>query len=483
MADPMGSSLGVRRLLEDMFVHKIGYTAELCYSALEALTVHPDYVARQDIIDIMNRYWFEFTVPARQNIALGMLRDGQYEMAFEKITELMESKDRVDLWVYDIFIVEFGRMGFLDEMLQILKKRKHAQGTHTAFRSIMLTALDVFSQAFHLKGTVFAWADVIQTSVHNPSTGILENVLATGAKHGDTSLATKALDMLSKRTNGRLLHQHHEAVLEAFVNAGNMTSAFSTLKMVQNSGWIVIKGHTRLIYRHLLKSPDLIDTAVSTIANMHKEGPLPLQLVMVTVEALAQVQNAEAAMPLYRDIYFLTGHHPGYVLIKHLLERSAGVETKYALAKDFDALVVKGTEKPGEALSAYEIMIPACAEKGDFDLAFSLAERVISLLGKMESRKKLNNGSSPYKPWRTHEWVEPLVDHALKAKDSRVWRFVDELDLGNDAPAKMIRQLLQRHPIERPAKQAVTTVSQVMAKHARIRFNEPPRQRARGRRS
>ncbi|KAM0563738.1 hypothetical protein ACHAPJ_001470 [Fusarium lateritium] len=455
MADPTGSSLGVRRLLEDMLEHKIGYTAELCYSALEALTVHPDYVVRQDIIDIMNRYWFEFTVPAKQSIALGMLRDGQYELALDKLTELIESKDLVDLWVYDVFIVEFGRMGFLDEMLQILKKRKHAKGTDDAFRSIMLMALDVFSQAFHLKGTVFAWADVIQNSVHNPSTGILENVLATGAKHGDTSLTTKALDMLSQRTNGRLLHQHHEAVVEAFVNAGDMASAFGTLKMVQNSGFAVIKGNTRLIYRHLLKNPDLVDTAVSTITNMHKEGPLPLQLVMVTVEAIAQAQNAEAAMPLYRDIYFLTGHHPSFVLINHLLERSAGVETKYALAKDFHALVSVDDNKPDQVLSACGIMIPACAEKGDFDLAFKLAGSVMLLTKRMESRNKLNNDGSPrYKPWQTQEWVEPLIDHALKAKDSRVWRFVDELGQGDDASAKTIWQLLERHPIERPAKES-----------------------------
>ncbi|KAF4998356.1 hypothetical protein FGRMN_3236 [Fusarium graminum] len=476
MAAPGGSSEGVRRILADMRNQNIPLNAEECYLALEALTVHPEYVLRQEVMETMDRHWFEYTMSAKQNIAVAMLREGQYELAMDKLTQLMDGPERIDIWVYDMYILEFGRMGFLAEMLYLLKQRKHAKGTDPSFRNIQLMALDMFSQGFHHAGTLFVWADVIKTSIHNPSNGILENVLATAAKHGDADLATEVLNMLSHR--GKLDQYHHDAIIEAFATAGDVAGAFVALSTLQNAGWFVDQGTTRPILQALLTDTALIHKSVYTIHTMHKEGPVSLDAVMVTIEALARTQTSEAAMSLFRDTYRFTGKNPRYRDIWNILQYCAETETKYELAKAYYAEIAKMGLVPGvlvqdepgldgvglddidskswrgqaDAAAAFDITIPACAEKGDFELAFKFVD-----FAKAATSKHTKVSSDTQEPgsklWRFSEWVEPLIKKALDAEHPRVWELVDELDMGNDAPALMIRQELQRRRINRRAEQ------------------------------
>ncbi|KAF4982741.1 hypothetical protein FZEAL_1694 [Fusarium zealandicum] len=443
MTDPKGSAKGVRKLLADMASENVPATAALCCSALEALTVHPDYVLRQEVVDMMHNYWHEVTVPAKQNIAVGMLREGQYELALAKLTELFESKQRVELWVYDVFIVEFGRAGFLDETLQLLKRRKHAKGTDDAFRSLLYNALDIFSQAFHGEGTAFAWDYAVKNSLHNPSHAVLENVMATAAGHGDDVLATEAFEIISSR--GRVSQHHREALVDALANKGDVVGAFQALAAMEQSGARFGRGSTRSIYLAMKKNPTLIDEAASALSEMHKEGLVPLQAVTVTVEATAQLSETEAAMPLYHDTFFLTGKRPDYFMLRELIINSTEIETTHALAKDYNVMVPKD-QRPRDALRVYDIMIPACAQLGDFDLAFELANTAMGA-----KPNTLEEGQDSHKLWRAAAWVEPLVDHTLQAEDARVWPIVDELDRGDDGPAQMVRVLLQRRRIQRRA--------------------------------
>ncbi|KAF5025804.1 hypothetical protein F66182_2137 [Fusarium sp. NRRL 66182] len=464
MADPRGSALGVRKLLEDMYTQNVSPTASICYSALEALAVHPDYVLRQKVINTMHEYWFEFTPSAKQNIAVGLLRDGQYELALDKLDELTLDKHtglsgseaRVELWVYDIFILEFGRMGFYDEMLELLNRRKRCKGTDSAFRSIQLIALDVFSRAFHLEGTNTLWADVVKTGIHRPSTSIIENVMATGARHGDTSLATGALDILSQ--GGKLAHEHHEAVIDAFAHAGDVENAFHTMVVVDSSGWNVTRGGSRAIYRALVNNPESIDKAVSVLSKIHQNGPVPSEAVMVTIEAMIHVRGPEAAMPLYRDIYFLTGKQGRYSILRQLIEQSTNVDTIYQLAKDYNALVVTKRRSVSENAPVYEAMIPACVKMQDSDLAWELVNSAMTIAVKgRRSSAGSYEAKLEDKTWHTHKWVEGYLNFALEAKDARVWQIIGELEKGDSSTVEMVRRVLIRHSKEQTVKQTDTT--------------------------
>lgn len=129
MAHPRGSVDGARRLLDDMVEQGMKPTAELCNGALRALMNHPDYILRQEILGIMQEYWFTIDTPVKQTVIVGMLRDEQYELAYARLTELIEQGARIDPWVYDIFILVFGKLRFLDEMLQLLYRRKNIGGS------------------------------------------------------------------------------------------------------------------------------------------------------------------------------------------------------------------------------------------------------------------------------------------------------------------------------------------------------------------
>ncbi|CAG7564167.1 unnamed protein product [Fusarium equiseti] len=482
MAHPEGSSQGVRKLLADAREQNVPLTAEMCYLALEALTVHPEHLLREQVMKMMDDYWFEFTQSAKQNIALAMLREGQHELAMDKLTELLEGPKQVDLWVYDIFILELGRMGFTDEMFRLLKKRKHAKGTDAPFRNIELMALDIFSQTFHHEGTKFLWDEVVRTEIHNPSNGTLENILATAARHGDTQLASQALAILSSR--GKLSQHHHDAIIETYANAEDVEGAFTTLKLLQTAGWLEDEATTRPIYRALLKNKDLIDTAASTIETMHTESLVPLDVVMVTAEAMAKTRTSEAAMPLFRNAYTLSGRSPRFSNIGRLVQHSVKTETKYELAKmcyvelsktkipaqlAIETQAIATSDSTSEKTSiqaappttwlerqnvmvALDVIIPVCAEAGDLELAFKLigyAKAAVPQSNKLGGVEGRPDSTS----WRFSEWVEPFVKMALDAEDPRVWDIVDELDQGADGPALMIRKELQKRRIQKRAGQ------------------------------
>ncbi|KAM5348436.1 hypothetical protein ACJ41O_008260 [Fusarium nematophilum] len=445
MTDPKGSAKGVSKILDDMVSEGVSPTAAVCYSALEALTVHPDYVLRLKVIEMMQKYWFEFTVSAKQNIVVGMLRDGQFELAFTKLMELSESKERVELWVYDVFIVEFGRVGFLDEVLELLQKRKHAKGTDDAFRSLLLHALDLFSQAYHHEGTTFAWDCAIGNYLHNPPRLILENVLGTAARHGDEALARDAFGMLSSKSKPR--REHYEALADTLVAAGDMTGALGTLCDMKRAGLRVRRGSTRVIHQTLKENTNLLDEAAAALLEKHKEGVVPLEAVAVMVETMAIVHGSEAAMPLYHDIFFLTGERPNRALLRSLILHSTDTETQWTLAKDYSVLVPEDERQRNEDKRVYNVLIPACAEARDFDLAFELAKRAMVL--KPDSQQKEDDP----RLWREAPWVEPLIDLALQAEDARVWPVVDELDRGHDDPAKMVRLVLERRRMQKKAEE------------------------------
>ncbi|UPL01897.1 hypothetical protein LCI18_012831 [Fusarium solani-melongenae] len=433
LVDPKGSARGVDRLLDDMARQNIPPTPTLCYSALQALAIHPDYVVRQRVIEMMQSYWFEFTRNARQNIIVGMLREGQHELALSKFEEFFEQEGRVELWVYDAFIIEFGRVGLFDGLLEMLKKRRAAKGTDDAFRSLLYHTLDVFSQAYHHEGTVWAWTRTVRTPMHNPSVVTLDNVLGTAARHGDMILAQEVINIL-RNLDIKISKEHYEALIEASIKAGNLGGAFQHLSAMEQAGLHPDRGSTRTIYKALRENPERIETAVGALEE--NRGNLSAQAISVTMEAMAQERGTEAAMPLYRDFAFLSGKNPDHFLFRDLLMNTEQAKTRYTLAKDYSSMF-RNEAVSRDTIKAYDVMILACLEFDDLNVAFRLASRVITT-------NRSRNGEEDPKLWRWAEWARPLVKAGLEVEDNRVWPIVDALDQGDDGPAKMVRLLLSQ---------------------------------------
>lgn len=431
MADPQGSAKAIRKLIDDMAGQGVEPTSSICRSALQLLAVHPDYILRQEVIDLMRKYWFEIDTEMEETMILAMLREEQYEMAFSKFIALRDANVRTNLWLYDIFIVVFGSEGFLDELFQILQHRKHAKGSDTVFRGLLAYCLDVFSQRSHRDGTVFLWDSAVRSSLLNPSTAVLENVLATAARHGETQIATEALDMLSGRS--RVLKHQYETLVDTFARSGDVAGALNILSIMDRNGLLLDRGSSRAIFQAMKDKPSLIDTARLALMEMHKEGSVPFEAVRVTIEATARAHGSEAAMPLYNDIFFLTTRQPDYSLLGDMILHSWDVDTTFKLAKDYMIMVEK--DIPDEDPRVYDRVIQACAESKELDFAFQYAKR------SMESEEARQPGE---RSWRQRPWVQPLIEHGLANEDVRVWSIVDEAAKGRDDIANKIKSILER---------------------------------------
>ncbi|KAL6791336.1 hypothetical protein GGI42DRAFT_346698 [Trichoderma sp. SZMC 28013] len=439
MAHPRGSVDGVRRILDDM-VEQQGMkpTAELCNAALRALMNHPDYVLRMEIGNIMQEYWFPIDTPVKQTVAIGLLRDDQHELAYAKLTEMIEQGAKVDPWVYDIFILVFGKLGFLDEMLQLLYRRKNLAGsTDPMVINLTYYALDVCSQAYHHAGTLFGWLSVVQNHLVQPSDGIVENVLGTAARNADAQLATEALDMVSQRT--RAQPYHYEAVVEAFAGSGDLAAAIRTLSIMSENGIRIGRGYTRTLHKAVRSRPELLDNAEAVVREAARARPVPRAAAAAVVESIAEAHGSAKALSLYRDLPTLCDVEPPNArMLQNLIIHSADEATAKYFAKEY-ADQVSQDDDPTQSTTTFSTLITKCAEVGEMDLAFRFVKQAVA--GGITKSRSLR-------------WISVLVEQAITREDGRVWPVVDSLlNTGDEDTAKSVRRILQQKRISKLASQ------------------------------
>ncbi|KAK1253130.1 hypothetical protein MKX08_004317 [Trichoderma sp. CBMAI-0020] len=438
MAHPRGSVDGARRLLDDMVEQGMKPTAELCNGALRALMNHPDYILRQEILGIMQEYWFTIDTPVKQTVIVGMLRDEQYELAYARLAELIEQGARVDPWVYDIFILVFGKLRFLDEMLQLLYRRKNIGGsTDPTVITLTYYALDMCSQSYHHAGTLFGWLSVVQNHLVQPSDGIIENVLGTAARNADAQLATEALDLISQRT--RAQSHHYEAVVEAFTGSGDLAAAIRTLCIMRDGGIRISRANTRTIYKALMSRPELLEGAEEAVREAARVRPVHRAIVAVVIDSIAQIHGSEKALRLYRDLPTLCGAESlNTTMAQDLIIHSVEEATTTLLTKEYKDHVAENQD-PIRNISTYNLLIAKCAEAGEMDLAFRFTKQAMAA-GITRSRSS--------------RWISVLVEQAITREDSRVWPVVDSLlSSGDEDTTKMVRRILQQKRISKLASQ------------------------------
>lgn len=119
----LGSATTVAELLDDMRELGIAPDSGVYHSVLQALAVHPDYLLRNMILKEMRECWFSLTSDGWHNVMVGLLRDGQFEMAFDKLEQMQSEGVRVKGWLYDIFTYVLCEAEELDEALRLLRHR------------------------------------------------------------------------------------------------------------------------------------------------------------------------------------------------------------------------------------------------------------------------------------------------------------------------------------------------------------------------
>jgi hypothetical protein len=456
MVDPQGSAAGVAALLKDMERADLLPSPEVCERALAALAVHPDYVLRQQVLKIMQDCWFEPNQKTEQYVLLGLLRDGQHELAYEKLTQMQRDHASIDVWVYDIFVLVFGRLGYLDEMLQVLIDRKRANELDMSFYNLAYYVLDICSNACHYHGTDYAWNAVVRSGLMKPSDGILENVLVTASRNGDFDLATEVFSMIENR--GRVHGHHYDAMVEVLSKCNDLGGAIQMLRIMERSIPYLNHGHGRPIYLLLCQEPQLLDKAPEILRSLATEEPVPHVALAAVIEAMAECRGSEAAVDLYRDLQSLTSkrYHTRKTIQDMLIHCSDEV-LKQELGNDYASISGEIQEEPQHEDETLGEARQIPSKPRDRQASNKLVSAFIDIgrteLALQAAMEYLNQHGSTKEPM---PWLRLLAESALKDREVGLWKFVDRLTETDNHDAAELVMTIARAQRPDPARKGQT---------------------------
>lgn len=272
----------------------------------------------------MRERWIEILPKGHRYIALGLLRDEQYELALEKLDSMIRNSYFIEPWVFDIFIYVFGRLEFLDEALRIARHR--ADRGFEIPVGIWYFLLDVCSKGQNHEATTYIWNRTVQQGLVSPSDGVALNVLNMSAAYGDTELATQVIQYLAARGT-RLNRPHYEALADAYNVQGKVSGAIEVYCIMYDAGAEVGHHTAGSLCQALSRDPLLIDKAVEAMCELKQKYKVPVGVFnavlneMVRSTAQSHDEAFDKALGLYRRIREFVPAGPNLETFQSLLRR------------------------------------------------------------------------------------------------------------------------------------------------------------------
>lgn len=270
----------------------------------------------------MKDRWLEISPEGHQHIAIGLLRDEQYELALEKLHEMYEKGIQIEGWVYDIFIYVFGKMEFLDDALRIVRHRLDS-GQEVPV-NVWYFLLDVCSKGQNIAATRYIWNRAVLQGILNPSDGVALNVLNMAAVYGDTELCTPVIEYLASRGT-RLNRHHYEALIDAYAAQGNVEKTLEVYCIMRAAGVEVTNSSTGSLAFALTRDPSLIDQAIQAMSDLQGKHNVPIAVFNCVLNEIVkadvpQPDDAFAkALGLYRRIREFVPDGPNLETFRNLL--------------------------------------------------------------------------------------------------------------------------------------------------------------------
>jgi hypothetical protein len=140
----------VKGLLHEMEDLGIRGDAGFYHAVLGVLAIHPDYVLRNDIMQVMKERWFGLSPEGWHWLIVGLIRDRHFEMAMDKLEQMQSDQIMVQSWLYDIFMFQLCENDELDAAWKLLKYRWEHDRNHIS-SPVWYYLLDRFSQGFHVR--------------------------------------------------------------------------------------------------------------------------------------------------------------------------------------------------------------------------------------------------------------------------------------------------------------------------------------------
>ncbi|KAH7353451.1 hypothetical protein B0T11DRAFT_356560 [Plectosphaerella cucumerina] len=405
----------------------------LCHDALEALAIHPNYLLRNEILWAMDRNWSSLDPAGRCSVALGLLRDGQVEMALDAFEAMARSDAPPFPYLFDIFVLSLTHQGFLDEAIRMAYDKLAVTGK-TLPRALWLLLLDICSRDFHASGTQYVWARLPVVDRASIPNGTLLNIINTAARAGDPDMVADASKTLTDRGASLAAH-HYEALVDALAARRDVPAALRTLCIMHTALSHVGPASTRSLYTLLRADPSLISPALDALSSLLRDRFVPIAAYNVVLEAAAEARGFTAAYDIYTALPLYTTDRPTVETLIHLLRR----------CDDARALRLIVSEQPRLALAANPLMFDrAVAEfalAGDLDLVYSCVAMYDDAKGDA---------------WLSRDTVLTVVRSSVDASDDRLWSLIETArERGLDIEAGLSRIIAS---VERPtpSRKAVT---------------------------
>ena len=342
----------------------------------------------------------------RCSVALGLLRDGQEEMAMDYLDDMMSNAVEFPSWIFDIFVFVLGRRGFVDEAVQLMLRRPMPaeDGNVDESSHLWYFLLDESSRSLYYPGTKLIWDRMVAAGRLNPPDGMVTAVLDTAARRGDAELATQAVQYLSRR-NIKLGHRHYEALIECYVQDGDLANAFRVLCIMHGTGTSTGEWNTRQIAQRLGESAELAENSVAVLSELSGSHDIPLAALDVVLEGLCFHKKLKEAAELFQN--------PGKLRIP-----AASLDTS---TQATFGLLLKSVESDEDARLVLSVMRqlrnPLPLRLNDETIrCFALLDDLDTCFEYIESR-----GGVEDLQWLPVRNLLLLIKKCLEMKDSRVW--------------------------------------------------------------
>ena len=265
--------------------------------------MHPDYLLRHHVIEELRQRWFTLTRDGWHDLVAGLVRDHQIELALDALEQMRKDGMRIETWLNDMMVYTLCSIEDFDAALDLMEKRMFGGEAHIS-PTLWYHLLDTASRAFHHAATLFAYRAKVETFYLNPPSGICINILSTAARHGDTYLATSVLRILGRRSGNPIQLHHYEALLETYVAANDLRTAFTLLTIMAAAGHAPTEASTRPIFTYLCQSPTHPTKATTILEDLNdQDRQVPIQAANVVMQASIFHRDFTSAFALYKSLH------------------------------------------------------------------------------------------------------------------------------------------------------------------------------------
>lgn len=126
-----------------------------------------DYLLRADVLAYMRQRWFGLTADGFHDVAAGLFREGQFELAVDTLRDMRVEGIHIQPWLYDMAVYLLAQKGEIDEALNLMKERV-AAGELNISKNVWYCLLDVASQKFHVSVETQS-VIMLPTTDHSPA--------------------------------------------------------------------------------------------------------------------------------------------------------------------------------------------------------------------------------------------------------------------------------------------------------------------------